>query len=281
MRAVHIEAVFSYDTSAFLMSLIRFASVRGWPSIIYSDPGTQFVAADSELRRVWENVDKTALVRKSTENGLKWVFGPADSPWQQGAVESMVKAAKKAISFSVKNQRLSPSEFMTMCAEVTNILNERPIGLLPGDDSDISVLTPNSLLLGRATAKNPNGWQPLSASLTHRYHLVQQISDHFWAKWVELCAPSSVVQRKWHKQGKNLQAGDVVLILDRNTLRGEYRLGLVKKVFPGSDGRVRKVLLSYKNFKVGEKVSKYSGVKDTLVTRSVQRLALLVPEDSS
>lgn len=277
MRAVHIEAVFSYDTSAFIMSLIRFAAVRGWPSVIYSDSGTQFVAAGSELKQVWKNVDKTALVKKSTENGLKWVFGPADSPWQQGAVESMVKAAKKAISFSVNNQRLSPSEFMTLCAEVSNTLNERPIGLLPGDDSDISVLTPNSLLLGRSTAKNPGGWQHLSASLSNRCHLVQQISDLFWAKWVELCAPFLIVQRKWHRAGRNLQVGDVVLILDRNTLRGEYRLGLVQKVYPGSDGKVRKVQLSYKNYKVGEKLFVYSGVKDILVTRAVQRLALLVP----
>ena len=50
MRAVHIEPVFGYDTSSFWMALIRFASFRGWPSVIYSDPGTQFVAANSELK---------------------------------------------------------------------------------------------------------------------------------------------------------------------------------------------------------------------------------------
>jgi hypothetical protein len=111
--------------------------------------------------------------------------------------------------------------------------------------------------------------------------LVQQISDQFWKKWVELCAPSLVVQRKWHKSSSNLQPGDVVLVLDRNTLRGDYRLGLIQKVFPGNDGKVRNVTLTYKNFKIGESCSKYNGVKDTVVTRSVQRLALLVPVDES
>ena len=280
MRAVHIEPSFGYDTSSFLMTLIRFTSLRGWPSVMYSDPGSQFIAASSELSQMWKCIDKDAILRKSADNGMKWIFGSADSPWQQGAVESMVKAAKKAINFAVHNQRLSPSEFLTLCAEVTNTLNERPIGLLPGDDSDINVLTPNSLLLGRATAKNPGGWQS-SNSLSARYQLVQQVSDHFWNKWVELCAPSLVVQRKWHKSTNNLKPGDVVLVLDRNTLRGNYRLGLIQKVFPGSDGKVRNVTLTYKNFKIGESHSKYDGVKDTVVTRSVQRLALLVPVDKT
>ena len=33
MRAVHIEAVFGYDTSNFVMALSRFASLRGWPEM--------------------------------------------------------------------------------------------------------------------------------------------------------------------------------------------------------------------------------------------------------
>ena len=40
MRAVHIEAVFGYDTNNFLMALSRFASIRGWPEKNYSDPGS-------------------------------------------------------------------------------------------------------------------------------------------------------------------------------------------------------------------------------------------------
>ena len=42
-RAVHIEAVYGYDTSSFLMALSTFASIRGWPEYIYSDPGSQLV----------------------------------------------------------------------------------------------------------------------------------------------------------------------------------------------------------------------------------------------
>ena len=43
MMAVHIEAMFAYDTSSFLMTLSRFASVLGWEEIIYIDHGSHLV----------------------------------------------------------------------------------------------------------------------------------------------------------------------------------------------------------------------------------------------
>ena len=266
MRAVHIEAVFGYDVNSFLLALSRFASVRGWPAKIYSDPGSQLVGVDRELKDAWLKIDHTALTSKCSEKGLQWIFGPADSPWHQGAVESLVKAAKRSIHFAVHNQRLSPTELLTVFAEVSNLLNERPIGGLPGPDAEISILTPNCLLLGRATAKNPGGWQPQNSSLSLRYHLVQNLVNSFWERWTELCAPGLVVQRKWHTAHRNLKRGDVVVVADRNVLRGDYRLGLIKEVFPDSDGKVRKVSLVFK-------------ANQAVVTRAVQRLALLVPVD--
>ena len=280
MRAVHIEAVFGYDTESFLMALSRFVSVRGWPEIIYSDPGSQLIGAERELAETWKSIDRQSLHKSGTENGLTWIFGPADSPWYQGAVESLVKSAKRAIHFAINNQRLSVQEFMTVCSEAMNLLNERPIGTLPSADSELNILTPNSLLLGRATAKNPGGWQPNSNKPGKRYHAVQIVTDEFWKKWTELYAPALVIRRKWNTANRNLCPGYVVIIADRNTLRGDYRLGIVQEVFPSQDGKVRRVNVMYKNFQIGEKVQKYKGHNEAvIVSRSVQRLSLLVPVD--
>ena len=43
-RAVHIEAAFGYDTQSFLLAFTRFISIRGYPSHMFSDPGSQLVA---------------------------------------------------------------------------------------------------------------------------------------------------------------------------------------------------------------------------------------------
>ena len=80
--------------------------------------------------------------------GSTWAFGPADTPWYKKAVESLTKEAKCSIHFSVSNQGLSVHEFLTVCNEVSNLMNEPPIGVKPSEDSIINVLTPNSLLLG-------------------------------------------------------------------------------------------------------------------------------------
>ena len=204
------------------------------------------------------------------------MFGPADSPWYQGAVESLIKSAKRAIHFAVSNQRLSASEFLTVCSEVSNLLNERPIGVQPSADSAINVLTPNNLLPGRATASNPPGWQPIDTDINNRYHLVQSVVHDFWKRWTELYAPTLVVQRKWHTASRNLRPGDVVIVADKNTLRGDYRLALVKDVFPGEDGKVRRVTVQYKSCRTGESVHEYRGARDTVVSRAVQRLALVL-----
>ena len=47
------------------------------------------------------------------------------------------------------------SEFDTVCKCAANMVNERPLGTIPGPDSEISILTPYSLLFGRATVVNP------------------------------------------------------------------------------------------------------------------------------
>ena len=74
-----------------------------------------------------------------------------------------------------------------------------------------------------------------------------------------------------------MKPGDVILVSDKNTLRGEYRLGLVRDTFKGQDGKVRRVSVMYKNFKIQGKL--YNAT-ETVVTRPVQSLALLVPVDS-
>ena len=55
-RAVHIEAIYGYDTNSFLIALSRFVSIQGWPQYIYSDPGSQLVKAERELKEAWEKM---------------------------------------------------------------------------------------------------------------------------------------------------------------------------------------------------------------------------------
>ena len=277
-RGVHIEVVFGYDTKSFLLALSRFAAIRGWPSVIYSDPGSQLVGASNDLVSIWKSIDQDVLKQVGVDHGLVWKFGPTDSPWYQGAVEALVKSAKRAINLSVKGHRLSVSEIMTVFTQVADLLNERPLGVMPGEDSDISILTPNSLLLGRSCSVNPGGYDA-NPSLKSRLTLVQSLVDQFWSHWSKLYAPTLVKQSKWFQEKRDLKVGDVVVVSDSGMQRGRYRLGKVTKVIPSADGRVRRVFIMFKRYKVGEKVFEYKGSSNIEVERSIQHLALLVPAE--
>ena len=275
-RAVHIEAMFGYSTEQFMIALRRFTSLRGWPAVIYSDPGTQLKGAESDLKKVWESIDLETLQILGAHKGLKWTFGPPDSPWYQGTVEALIKTAKKAISVAVGNSRLSVPEILTVFTESANMINERPIGYMPSPDSHINILTPNSLLLGRSSAQNPGGYDP-DPTPQSRLSLVENITNQFWKSWTELYVPMLVKQSKWHTGDTPIKKGDVVIVSESNPLKAEYRIARVHKPIESADGLIRKAEIAYKNFKVGEALHEYSGARDKIVERAVQNMSLLAP----
>ena len=275
-RAVHLEVVFGYDTESFLLAFSRFTAIRGWPSIVYSDPGSQLVGASKELKRFWRSIDQDYIVRVGASAGCEWRLGPANSPWYQGAVEALVKSAKRAIDLSVRGHCMSVSEILTVFSQRADLLNERTLGVMPGTDSEISILTLNCLLLGRSKSKNPGGYAA-NSSLRARITLIERITDQFWKHWTSLYAPTLIKQSKWLQVRRNLKVGDVVVMADLNVLKGEYRLSRVTQVFPSADGMVRRARVLYKRYKVGEKLREYRGASDVEVEHSVQKLGLLVP----
>lgn len=109
--ASFVGVLFTAADQTLRYSRSRYASVQGWPQTIYSDQGSQVVEAEQEIKQAWEGIDKKVLQQDGIKKGTMWVFGPADSPWYQGAVESLVKSMKRAIHFSVHNQRQSVPEF--------------------------------------------------------------------------------------------------------------------------------------------------------------------------
>jgi len=96
----------------------------------------------------------------------------------------------------------------------------------------------------------------------------------------ELCAHPCDSAQVEKANAKFAAGGYSSRIRYQHTYR-QYKIGMVREVFPGVDSIVRKVVVSYKSFKVGEKTYEYKGARDIFVTHSVQRLALLCPVDTN
>ena len=90
-RACHLEMTFGLDTESFLMAFSRFIKRRGAPSVVVSDNGASFTAAERELQEAVSNLDSAKISRDGVQQAIKWRFQPPRSPHFGGVFESMVK----------------------------------------------------------------------------------------------------------------------------------------------------------------------------------------------
>ncbi|XP_071578834.1 uncharacterized protein [Temnothorax nylanderi] len=95
-RAVHLEVVSDLTTDAFLAAFRRFTSRRGICEVMYSDRGTNFVGADTELRRFFKAAiqDNPQWANLLSTEGVKWKFNPPSAPHMGGLWEAAVKSVK-------------------------------------------------------------------------------------------------------------------------------------------------------------------------------------------
>ena len=166
--------------------------------------------------------------------------------------------------------------------EVANLVNERPIGIKPGERSAVDYLSPYSLLLGRSSDRIGSGpFQPDGICTDNpentrsRFLLVQAIITQFWKTWVKLYFPTLLLRSKWHADRRNMEVGDVCLLRDSNLVRGEWRLCEVVSVFPDAKNSVRNVEVVVKAKQGGS--SGYVSSSPIKIKRHVSNLILLVP----
>ena len=72
----------------------------------------------------------------------------------------------------------------------------------------------------------------------HRWRQVQYLADQFWLRWKKeyfLCLQK---REKWLKKERNVQIGDIVLMIDMCKTRAHWPLGRVVKVTEGKDGLI-------------------------------------------
>ena len=74
-----------------------------------------------------------------------------------------------------------------------------------------------------------------------------------------------------------MRPGDVVLIHDKTNIKGKYLLGLVESIDPSKDHLVRSCKISYTVPNSKDPVGTYTGGKKVIVSRSIQRLSLILP----
>ena len=179
----------------------------------------------------------------------------------------MIGIARRILESMLRSvSNLTHDVLVTLMAEVTAIVNSRPIVPVSSDPDNPEVLSPAMLLTSKNQCETDSLGEFDPKNLYRaQWKRVQHLADQFWVKWKREYLNSLQNRRKWNYEQVFLDVGDVVLLKDREVNRNCWPLGRISRVFPSIDNRVRKV--EVKVFKEG---------KITFYTRPIVDLVLLV-----
>jgi hypothetical protein len=223
---VYLDLTEDYGTDAILQTIRRFTSIRGCPSEIQSDQGSQLIAAAKDIASLVENWDWKPIEEWAANRQIKWTLAPAEGQHQNGLSEALIKSVKRTIKHKVTNGNiLTFAQLQTVLFEVANIINSRPIGIVTGSDPEQpSAITPNDLILGRATSDVPQGPFDFeqSKNINKQFRFLQSLVADWWQAWYQTVFPNLVPSYKWLQRHRNVKIGDVCLIRYKNEVRATY-----------------------------------------------------------
>ena len=263
IRCVHLEVVHHSDTDSFINAVRRFVNRRGSPSNMYSDNGSNFKGATTELKEFQNKLDKVKIKDFASTNNITWTFNPPEAPHMGGVWERLIRSTKEVMYGLVKNYVLTDPQLLTLTTEVEQILNSRPLTHLSDDVSDLEALTPNHVLLGAH-----RNWASITdtseADVTSRkkWKQVQALRSMFWSRWVKEYLPELNKRPCWKESSPTFGVGELVLVQDDDLKRGKWPLGRITDTFPGDDGIVRVVQVRMRNNTYTRPVTKLIKLED-------------------
>ncbi|XP_066597118.1 uncharacterized protein [Prorops nasuta] len=267
-RAVHLEVVSDMTTTAFLASLKRFASRRGFPQRIYSDNGQNFVGAKNELHDLYQLLKnesfQSSIQQYTITKRIQWQFTTPLSPHFGGLWEAAVKVFKHHLKRVVGLQLYTYEDFTTLTTEIEAIMNSRPICSLSSDPNDPIALTPAHFLIGEPLTVLPErDVTSIPQNRLSSWKLIVQAKQHFWQRWYLEYLHELQQRQKWTQNQENVKVGTIVLLKDKGLPCMQWSLGRVIELIPSDDGIVRSVKVK---------------TSSTTLKRCVKMLCPLLPE---
>lgn len=268
-RAIHLEAVCNLTTDSFILALRRFLARRGPITSLQSDNGTNFVGADNEFRRAYDNMDHTKIHDFLLGERCEWIRWKRNAPEAShtgGVWERMIRSVRAVLTSLLHEHSalLSDEALHTLLTEAELIVNSRPLTTDTNDPSS-PALSPIQLLTlkSKVVLPPPGVFQKEDIYCRKRWRHVQHLANVFWGRFRKEYLQSLQQRNKWNHPRRNFMVDDIVLLKDPDVGRQQWPMARVVGTFPGTDGLVRTVEL------------RVASSKKTL-RRPIQKLVLLV-----
>ncbi|XP_049319056.1 uncharacterized protein LOC125780640 [Astyanax mexicanus] len=258
-RAVHIEMLDNLTTDAFINALRSFIAIRGMVRQIRCDQGTNFIGARRELAEALKEMDQEEL----KEIGCEFIMNTPASSHMGGVWERQIRTIRSVLTSIMEQsaRQLDCSSLRTFLYEVMAVVNSRPLTTdCLNDASSPEPLTPNHILTMKSTilAPPPGRFVKEDLYLRKRWRRVQFLANLFWRRWKKEYLLNLQYRQKWTKDRRDARVNDVVLLQDDNTARNQWKMAKVIEVYPGKDGRVRRLKLLISDSSLDEKGKRIS-----------------------
>lgn len=232
---------------------------------MFSDCGTNIIAGSKEL-----NADKVKSYL--LEDGCQWLFNPPHASHMGGVWERMIGIIRRILNSMLANlgpTQLTHDVLVTFLAEVSAIVNARPLVPVSNDPEVPEILTPAMLLTQKtASLSGPPGPFVQQDLYGRQWRRAQYLAEVFWSRWKREYLPTLQPRTKWQKECKAVAQGDLVLVKDKDAHRNDWPVGRVETVEPSTDGRVRRV-----------EVKLCHGGSVKIYKRPIQELIVLLSKD--
>lgn len=257
VKAIHLELVSDLTADAFIAAFKRFVARRGKCHEIWSDNGTNFVAANKELFAMWKEAQfefTGYITNQLASEGTQWHFTPPYSPNFGGLWEAGVKSVKQHLR-KILTSRLTFEEFATVLTQIEACLNSRPLTPIPTDTDiidNMQVLTPGHFLIGEALVSVPErSYETVNINLLNRWQHTQRLVQIFWKRWQTEYLIRLNQRPKWLRKTPEFEVGDIVLLRGENMPPSKWPLARIIHKHPGHDDmtRVYTVRCNSKNIK--------------------------------
>ncbi|XP_064640944.1 uncharacterized protein LOC135495877 [Lineus longissimus] len=269
-RAIHIETANQLTTDSFLNAYRRCVSRRGKIRFLRCDRGSNFVGGQNQLLAALQEMDRDKIKHELLKDDCDWVDFEMNFPVSShmgGVWERMIGAARKVLSALLMGTgaQLDDELLRTLLCEVEYIVNSRPLTVVDSTSADLEPLSPIQLLTLKSQVVKPPPGKFVKQDIysKKRWRCVQALANQFWERWRGEFLVMLQPRKKWLSQQRNLEPGDVVMLVEEGQPRCAWPLARVTKVCPSQDKLVRKVEI-------------FVGKTKSLLDRPVHKLILLV-----
>ena len=269
-----IRMMDDYGTTSFIQAFIRLSCEVGYPKILLTDEGSQLVKACKTMEFDFHD----AKHRLYKGHKVEFDVCPVGGHNMHGRVERKIKEVKASINKSYTNERLSVIEWETVGAEISNCINDLPIGLhnWSSDLENLDLITPNRLRLGRNNDRSPVGPLLVTSKPEKFMNSNLAIFQAWFENWLISCVPNLIHQPKWFRTDYDLKKGDLILFLkEEGSLVGSYQYGMIDEVEVGKDGKIRTVIVKYHNSNENHPRTTRRAVRELVMIHPVDELGIM------